>query len=383
MPAATSRMTAGITVQADHRARHRSRRPSTTRTARSATSRWPRPSPSPWSRAPSATRVPNFASVCLRQRQPGQTFNRPAGALGHRLRPAARRPHPRAALDPAIVGADIESVAVQVRRRLDHQHDLEQHRPARRHADRRLPGRHTDRRHRHHHAITQDCGHVHRHLQAVADRRRGRHHLQRQLHATPTCRPASTRRTSRSLQFQFEQPCCRASASRSTSCAPTTPAASSTPAVAQHQRRPSEGILITRIRFDQQRAEFERNVNLMLLNVEVAYWNLYAPTGTCTPRAACGRPTRPGRSARPSYQAGRDRHRRPGPDPRPVRAVPRPAPARPSTTRAGERAAAAGPDGPADRGRHAGWCPATRRRWRRTSPTGTPPCTRPSNCGPS
>src|SRR5262249_54748380 len=36
-----------------------------------------------------------------------------------------------------------------------------------------------------------------------------------------------------------------------------------------------EGILITRIRYDQQRAEFERVLNQMLLNVEVAYWNLY------------------------------------------------------------------------------------------------------------
>src|SRR5262245_42230882 len=36
-----------------------------------------------------------------------------------------------------------------------------------------------------------------------------------------------------------------------------------------------EGILITRLRFDQSRADFETNVNQMLLNVEVAYWNLY------------------------------------------------------------------------------------------------------------
>jgi outer membrane protein TolC len=35
------------------------------------------------------------------------------------------------------------------------------------------------------------------------------------------------------------------------------------------------GILITRIRFDLQRAEFERNVSAMLLNVEAAYWNLF------------------------------------------------------------------------------------------------------------
>jgi outer membrane protein TolC len=37
----------------------------------------------------------------------------------------------------------------------------------------------------------------------------------------------------------------------------------------------TEGILITRLRFDQQRAEFERNLNFQLLNVEQAYWNLY------------------------------------------------------------------------------------------------------------
>lgn len=36
-----------------------------------------------------------------------------------------------------------------------------------------------------------------------------------------------------------------------------------------------EGILISRLRFDESRAEFERQVNQMLLNVEWAYWNLY------------------------------------------------------------------------------------------------------------
>lgn len=36
-----------------------------------------------------------------------------------------------------------------------------------------------------------------------------------------------------------------------------------------------EGILITRLRFDQARADFMRNLNYMLLNVETAYWNLY------------------------------------------------------------------------------------------------------------
>src|SRR5262245_32993479 len=38
----------------------------------------------------------------------------------------------------------------------------------------------------------------------------------------------------------------------------------------------SEGILITRIRLDQAKANFESQVNFMLVNVEAAYWNLYA-----------------------------------------------------------------------------------------------------------
>lgn len=41
----------------------------------------------------------------------------------------------------------------------------------------------------------------------------------------------------------------------------------------------SEGILIARLRLDAQKSEFERNVNNMLLNVEVAYWNLYQAYG--------------------------------------------------------------------------------------------------------
>jgi outer membrane protein TolC len=52
-------------------------------------------------------------------------------------------------------------------------------------------------------------------------------------------------------------------------------------AAAVNGRRPgllgtaAEGILITRIRFDQSRADFERRVNYMLVNVETAYWTLY------------------------------------------------------------------------------------------------------------
>jgi outer membrane protein TolC len=40
-----------------------------------------------------------------------------------------------------------------------------------------------------------------------------------------------------------------------------------------------EGVLITRLRFEQSQTEFERIVNHMLLNVEFAYWNLYAAYG--------------------------------------------------------------------------------------------------------
>ncbi|MBI1830739.1 MAG: TolC family protein [Planctomycetes bacterium] len=43
--------------------------------------------------------------------------------------------------------------------------------------------------------------------------------------------------------------------------------------------RQSEGILISRLRFDQQRTEFERNVHLLMLQAEVAYWSLYNKYG--------------------------------------------------------------------------------------------------------
>ncbi len=42
----------------------------------------------------------------------------------------------------------------------------------------------------------------------------------------------------------------------------------------------TEGILIARIRYDSQRADFERNVDNMVLNVEAAYWKLYQAYGT-------------------------------------------------------------------------------------------------------
>jgi outer membrane protein TolC len=41
------------------------------------------------------------------------------------------------------------------------------------------------------------------------------------------------------------------------------------------RRATGEGILITRLRFDERRADFERAVNFQLLNVEAQYWTLY------------------------------------------------------------------------------------------------------------
>lgn len=41
----------------------------------------------------------------------------------------------------------------------------------------------------------------------------------------------------------------------------------------------TEGILISRIRIDQQRAEFERRIHNMLINVEASYWRLYQAYG--------------------------------------------------------------------------------------------------------
>jgi outer membrane protein TolC len=79
------------------------------------------------------------------------------------------------------------------------------------------------------------------------------------------------------LQFAFEQPLLRGYGVEINQLSPTLPGSPilnllpSTVNLAPTQ----EGILITRIRFDQQRAEFQRNVHQMLVNVEIAYWNLY------------------------------------------------------------------------------------------------------------
>lgn len=80
----------------------------------------------------------------------------------------------------------------------------------------------------------------------------------------PAYRPA--------LQFAFEQPLLQGFGVEINQLRATHPGSIVTPFQTGGR---VEGILITRLRFDQQRAEFERQIHHMLLNVEVAYWNLY------------------------------------------------------------------------------------------------------------
>ena len=76
------------------------------------------------------------------------------------------------------------------------------------------------------------------------------------------------------LLFQFEQPLLQGFGVEINQLRTAHPGSILNPNIA-NTNPTLEGILISRIRFDEQRAEFERNVNQMLLNAEVAYWNLY------------------------------------------------------------------------------------------------------------
>jgi len=75
-----------------------------------------------------------------------------------------------------------------------------------------------------------------------------------------------------SIQFAFEQPLLQGFGVEINQLLPAHPGSKLMPFATGNT---GEGILITRIRLDQQRAEFERNVNYLLLNVEAAYWNLH------------------------------------------------------------------------------------------------------------
>jgi outer membrane protein TolC len=75
------------------------------------------------------------------------------------------------------------------------------------------------------------------------------------------------------LQFQFEQPLLQGFGVEINQLRSSHPGSQQTNFATGGR---VEGILITRLRYDQSRAEFERLVHNQLLNVEAAYWNLYA-----------------------------------------------------------------------------------------------------------
>jgi outer membrane protein TolC len=83
----------------------------------------------------------------------------------------------------------------------------------------------------------------------------------------PSYRPA--------LQASFEQPLLQGYGVEINQLTPGHPGSVVVQGLTPSGGTRTEGILITRLRFDEQRAEFERNVNFQLLNVEIAYWNLY------------------------------------------------------------------------------------------------------------
>ena len=76
------------------------------------------------------------------------------------------------------------------------------------------------------------------------------------------------------LQFSLEQPLLQGFGVDINQIKPNTPGSILNPGIINTQPT-AEGILITRIRFDQQRAEFERLCQYMVTNVEQAYWNLF------------------------------------------------------------------------------------------------------------
>jgi outer membrane protein TolC len=91
------------------------------------------------------------------------------------------------------------------------------------------------------------------------------------------------------LQFGFEQPLLQAFGVEANQLRSSAISSLLFPQLARYTRyggelsagsgNGSEGILISRIRIDQTRAEFERQVQLLVIKVEIAYWNLYAAYG--------------------------------------------------------------------------------------------------------
>jgi hypothetical protein len=77
------------------------------------------------------------------------------------------------------------------------------------------------------------------------------------------------------LQFNFEQPLLQGFGVDINELRATHPGGILQGDQFPQQLHATEGIVITRLRFDQSRAEFERNVQLLVWNVEQAYWVLY------------------------------------------------------------------------------------------------------------
>jgi outer membrane protein TolC len=75
-----------------------------------------------------------------------------------------------------------------------------------------------------------------------------------------------------SIQFIFEQPLLQGFGVEINQLLPAHPGSRLMPFATGNT---GEGILIARLRLDQQQTEFERNLTYLLLNVEGAYWNLY------------------------------------------------------------------------------------------------------------
>lgn len=76
------------------------------------------------------------------------------------------------------------------------------------------------------------------------------------------------------LQFQFEQPLLRDFGTEINQLRAGGVNSLISPGIL-NATTASDGILITRLRYDQSRAELERIVAVLLLNAETAYWNLY------------------------------------------------------------------------------------------------------------
>ena len=76
------------------------------------------------------------------------------------------------------------------------------------------------------------------------------------------------------LQFGFEQPLLQGFGTEINELRAASPGSLLHPGTFNTQPT-AEGILVTRLRYDQSRVNFELQVNFMLLNVELAYWNLY------------------------------------------------------------------------------------------------------------